>query len=135
MVRPMAWFEDLTPYEYDREVDPSVLNIGWLDADYPFPQGKTPVDFQNALRDLCARPMRLHRGFHRCQFCAADERTRVDWPRIGNGQIRVRGSSGVWYAAPTMVHHYVVVHHYRPPDVFLDAVLSPMEVGRDSRHS
>lgn len=128
----MAWFQDLTLYEYDREIEPEVLNIGWLDAAYPFPRGDTPLDFQNALRDLCEHPMRLHRGFHECQFCPDSELERLDWRRFGNGQLRVRGSNGLWYAAPVMVHHYVARHHYRPPDEFIAAVLSPLEVGTDS---
>jgi hypothetical protein len=37
--------------------------------------------------------------------------------------MRVAGSGKV-YAAPTLVHHYVVAHDYRPPDEFIAAVLA-----------
>ena len=49
----------------------------------------------------------------------------------GNGQIRVLSAKGVWYAAPTLVHHYVTMHEYHPPAAFVDAVLSPVAVGTD----
>jgi len=37
----------------------------------------------------------------------------------------------IWYAAPTLVHHYVSVHEYSPPADFVDAVLSPVAIGID----
>jgi hypothetical protein len=43
----------------------------------------------------------------------------------GNGQIRVnhRGEGPpVTYVAPVLLHHYVVEHHYLPPQEFIDAV-------------
>ncbi len=32
--------------------------------------------------------------------------------------------AGKVYAAPSLVHHYVVAHDYRPPDEFIAAVLA-----------
>jgi hypothetical protein len=43
---------------------------------------------------------------------------------MGNGEIRVPGLSGVVYVAPVLVAHYVEAHNYRPPDEFIQAVLS-----------
>jgi hypothetical protein len=40
----------------------------------------------------------------------------------GNGEIRVKGLHGLTYVAPVMVHHYVTVHGYCPPQEFLDAI-------------
>jgi hypothetical protein len=37
--------------------------------------------------------------------------------------MRVAGESTV-YAAPVLIHHYVVAHDYRPPDEFIAAVLA-----------
>jgi CheY-like chemotaxis protein len=37
--------------------------------------------------------------------------------------MRVAGNGKV-YAAPWLVHHYVVAHNYRPPDEFIAAVLA-----------
>ena len=124
----MSYFADLTPHTYVRggTEDGTVLNIGWLDAAHEFPQGEVSVEFLESLRELCIRPLYLHRGSHECQLCG-----NFDWTLLrskGNGQIRVLSRDGIWYASPTMVHHYVVTHHYRPPDVFIDAVCQPSAV-------
>jgi len=41
---------------------------------------------------------------------------------LGYAEIRVFGKSGKIYAAPNMLYHYVTVHHYKPPNEFLQAV-------------
>jgi hypothetical protein len=129
--RTMAYFADLTPYLYDGP-EPNVLNVGWLDARYAFHRGVTSPEFREALRRLVESPMLLHRGYHVCEFCPPDSRDHGGPP--GNGQIRVRGRDGIWYAAPTMVHHYVVAHQYQPPPEFVDAVLNLVAVGQDDRY-
>lgn len=127
----MSYFADLTPHSYTPTGDATVLNVGWLDSAHSFARGETSAAFRDALGLLCQRPVFLHRGFHLCQFCPRED-LRV-WPpanpeRLGNGQIRVQGAGGVWYAAPTMVEHYVVEHGYGPPAEFVQAVLSPAAV-------
>ena len=117
----MAYFADLTPHTYTPTGDLEVLNVGWLDEGRPFPVGTTPQEFRDALLDLCRRPILLHRGVHVCWFCRGG--------LAGNGQIRVLGPKGTWYAAPTLVHHYVSAHEYSPPADFVGAVLSPVAVG------
>jgi len=125
----MSYFADLSPYVYTATKSVTILNIGWLDATQAFTQGKTSDDFRKSLQRLCDDPIILHRGFHACQFCPARpvgrELTR------GNGQIRVMGKDGIWYAAPTMVYHYVTAHDYLPPPVFIQAVLKPTNIWRE----
>jgi hypothetical protein len=123
----MAFFEDLSRYTYglDADTDDGALNVGWLDGRFAFPRGPTSLEFRSALRLLCSKPIRLHRGFHRCDYCLPAHEVR------GNGQIRVRGMTGQWYAAPTMIHHYVSVHFYLPPSEFMEAVIEPMEVATE----
>jgi hypothetical protein len=122
----MAFFADLTPHTYAPTGDLNILNIGWLDEGRPFSVGPTSKEFRKALLELCQCPIIRHRGFHRCCYCRS---SRQD--RSGNGQVRVLSPTGIWYAAPTLVHHYVSAHEYRPPDDFVKAVLSPMAVGID----
>ncbi len=122
----MSYFADLTPYTYTMTIEGTVLNVGWLDSRHPFPRGDTTAEFRHALHRLCQRPVLLTRGAHHCQFCPQED-MRV-WPpthpeRVGNGEIRVKGADGIWYAAPTMVNHYVVEHQYLPPNAFVQAVL------------
>jgi hypothetical protein len=40
----------------------------------------------------------------------------------GNCEIRVRDASGVVYAAPSLVAHYMAVHRYLPPPGFQRAL-------------
>lgn len=42
---------------------------------------------------------------------------------IGSAEIRVFGADVV-YAAPTLIYHYVIVHHYKPPSAFVRALLT-----------
>jgi len=127
----MSYFEDLTPHTYTPTDGETVLNVGWLDSAHPFPRGQTSPEFRDALRRLCERPVHLHRGLHYCQFCPGP------WPsdrpeRMGNGQIRIKRSDGVWYAAPTMVHHYVSEHGYLPPAEFMETVLHPAAIAEEA---
>lgn len=127
----MSYFADLTPHTYTPTEEGTVLNVGWLDSAYPFAHGKTSPEFHDALRRLCEHPVKLHRGFHQCQFCAQEDLAEgppAHPERLGNGQIRVKGADGIWYAAPTMVCHYVTEHQYLPPPAFVEAVLRPAAV-------
>lgn len=115
----MAFFEDLTPYTYlhPEEEPPGTVNIGWLDRGHPFPTGPTGDEFRAKLGRLCARRVRQTRGFHPCCFCNGRGRP------ASSAEVRVAGNGKV-YAAPSLVHHYVVAHGYRPPEEFIAAVLA-----------
>lgn len=39
------------------------------------------------------------------------------------GGTRKSGSWATRYAAPTLIHHYVSIHNYHPPQPFLDALM------------
>ncbi len=114
--RTVAFFPDLSPYTYfPGETD--TVNIGWLDRSEPFPTGETSGQFQDKLGRLISEPVMQTRGFHRCPFCRGGDRPR------GSAEIRVKG----WrknYAAPVLIHHYVVAHGYKPPEEFIEAVLA-----------
>jgi hypothetical protein len=114
----VSFFEDLTPYTYfhPEEELPDTVNIGWLEPGHPFRTGRTSKKFQTKLARLCERRFKQTRGNYDCEFCTGRDRAR------SSSEMRVTGNGRV-YAAPTMVHHYVVVHNYRPPDEFIAAVL------------
>lgn len=115
----MAFFEDLTPYTYlhPEEEAPGTVNIGWLAPEHPFPTGPTSEDFRAKLGQLCERRVKQTRGFHPCYFCNGRKRP------TSSAEMRVAGSERV-YAAPSLMHHYVVAHEYRPPEEFIAAVLA-----------
>lgn len=125
--RTMTFFADLTTHTYSTNVEEQgVLNVGWLGERNPIPTGKTSWKFRNLLKQLCSKPILFHRGVHRCEYCTGCVRA------SGNGQIRVRDRTGIWYSAPTLILHYVTEHDYLPPRQFIDAVLDPLEIAADS---
>ena len=95
--------------------------VGWLCGSHPYETGPTPDVFRDALAELVARPVHLHRGAHSCNL-------KCDDVHLGNGQIRVLGTDRIWYSAPKLVHHYVTCHDYLPPDAFVAAVLYGLAV-------
>lgn len=142
----MAYFADLSPYGYGRRDDEGCgqdRNVGWLASGREVPTGAAPDDLVEALLVCATRPVREYRGVHDCELCDAvpvlprspGERWNIRTPhpasrmqldgrevRLGNGEIRVRGPNGLWYAAPTLVAHYVAAHRYLPPTQFIDGV-------------
>lgn len=122
----MSYFADSTPHTYTQTGLPNALNIGWLDAAFPFTQGDVSPDFLQALRILCDKPLQLHRGFHECQFCPKQPYTK-ELIRCGNGQIRVAGEDGIVFIAPTMIYHYFSAHHYLPPAEFITQSCEPFQ--------
>jgi hypothetical protein len=118
----MTYFPDLTLYAYfpPEKERPNTVNIGWLDRDYPFPTGKTSKKFQDKLQQVSLRRVNQTTGFHSCCFCKGPERPH------SSAEIRVSGAGKV-YAAPELVHHYVVAHRYKPPVEFIAAVLARNE--------
>jgi hypothetical protein len=132
------YFPDLTLYEYgEAEPRAGILNVGWLSAEHPFPIGVSDGRFVQVLERLVASPVNLYRGSHLCEFCPCPPTilSRGGIPMLdpppgttGNGEIRVIDGEGV-YVAPTLILHYVVVHQYRPPEAFVDAVIKQAILG------
>lgn len=114
----MTYFEDLSPYTYFHgdEDPPGTVNVGWLAVKHPFATGDTSVEFRAKLALLCERPVKQTRGTHECYFCKGRGKP---W---SSAEMRVSDDERT-YAAPLLIHHYVVAHNYRPPQEFIDAVL------------
>ena len=144
----MTYFKDLTPYEYSAGLEISeipVLNVGWLGA-VEFDQEETSPEFKARLLQHCLdeNVVLIMRGFHACPFCEMssaewsrnhpDYGENTNWMSIGDGEIRTRGKS-VIYAAPTLIYHYVTEHYYRPPQEFIDAVLSGPQPGSNEHRT
>ncbi|MBK9006365.1 MAG: hypothetical protein IPM31_05160 [Anaerolineae bacterium] len=134
----MTYFKDLSPYSYYGNEES--LNIGWLSAIEGFDIGDTTIEFREKLFRFCLDEniVKTMRGFHECELCgfSFDEWSRdhpaygdnANWMSIGNGEIRIIGK-GVIYAVPALIYHYVVEHHYMPPQEFIDAVLTGPQPG------
>lgn len=131
----MTHYSDLTQYTYIAEAsEDGLLNVGWLDASEPYPQGAVTPGFTKALARLCREGVFRTRGLHRCNLCPRSEGPGLPPPTkyqvsgeeftVGGAEIRVRGSEKMSYAAPDMIIHYVVDHKYLPPTEFVNAVIS-----------
>ena len=125
----MSYFPDLTAYRFLPDC-PAALNVGWLSRDAPFDQGTVRRELIDKLRELSVEhPTNQTRGFHICEFCTnemANQGLVAEWNghsrRLGSAEIWVRSQSGVSYAAPDLIVHYVECHGYRPPSEFLEAL-------------
>ena len=132
------YFEDLSVYTYSSFFRPTAnssnrnvraLNVGWLDEQYPFPQGEVAAEFITRLFSWCERPTNLYRGHHTCQFCRRQAAVRSACDIVlpnGNGEIHVFASNDVVFVAPTLIGHYVAAHQYLPPPEFILAINARM---------
>ncbi len=126
----MAYFPDLSPYCYIRR-SPAALNIGWLDVNHPYTQGKVAAELVETLRTLAiTQPKNRMRGFHICNLCNkpqnADGRVVIRWGGrehfLGSAEIWVKDECGTAFAAPNLIVHYIEAHGYLPPAEFLRAL-------------
>jgi hypothetical protein len=125
----MTTYGDLSPYSYT-DSDVPMLNIGWLGSVLPFKTGMLDARVLPLLVKWAVDPANLMCGSHTCEFCGEESPIMIPAPGtrerkafLGNGEIHVPGQ-GVVYAAPTLIVHYIIAHGYRPPDVFVDALLA-----------
>jgi len=125
------YYCDLTQYAYT-EKDSSLnrINIGWLSKDHPFLTGAVVPSFIEKLKDYARFPYNVSRGFHCCELCfdakGVAHTTDIEGAR-GNREIWVKSKDGKTYIAPSLICHYIEVHHYLPPSEFIEAALSPAE--------
>lgn len=120
-----------------------MLNIGWLGTDSEYTRGPVASELVEALISLAADQKNIMRGVHYCDFCGEESPLRLPAPNtrgfvsLGMGEIHVRGQSGVVFAAPSLVIHYITSHGYCPPQIFQQAVLAgfdaanPTDVARN----
>jgi hypothetical protein len=132
----MAYYADLTRYTYFASSVPAevrALNVGWLDPGEPYVVGDVPPAFLQHLRILVRdEPQMKTRGFENCGFPHGGKdvgypitaQVEEDAVYLGGSEIRVVAATGEWLISPDLVLHYVTAHSYRPPDEFIEAVMS-----------
>ncbi len=121
------YFKDLTKYKYMNKEES--LNIGWLKKGHFFKTGEVPEEFIEKLWNYLRYPVQVCRGFHTCDLCK-NPKTGVptvafksEKRKVGYYEIRVWGQDKKVYAAPSLIIHYILQHHYKPPQEFIDAVI------------
>jgi hypothetical protein len=129
-----VYFEDLQHYSYYMpKALQSVLTVGWLDASKPYTAGKVIDEFRAKLArvmsltgNTCVHVNRV-RGVHPCNLCEARSFGEVD-PKgvmhVGSSEVWIPKQGGGFFAAPSMLIHYVEEHQYVPPRDFVDALMS-----------
>jgi hypothetical protein len=127
-----VYFEDLSPYSYYlKKPLETVLNVGWLDGSHPFEVGPLNEPAFRKLADICGSkpPVYAHvnkmRSFARCPICRLDQFPTLDpgyRMQIGMTEIWIPNSTRGYFAAPSLIVHYVAEHGYSPPQAFWDAV-------------
>lgn len=108
-------FADLTPYT-DAAVPtglPRTWNVGWLGSVAPYARGTVDPQVSRRLAEIVRKPVRVMRGRHECEFCRQVS---------GTGEVWIAGANDQVYAAPSMIFHYVNVHHYVPPVDFINVL-------------
>jgi hypothetical protein len=123
----MAFLEDMAEYVYAPEfVRPGTKAVGWLARGHPFPTATPDEEILDLLWLYCSVSVARARGGHDCEFCpsgsAYEAERRGQQLLLSTAEIRVLSPKGEIYAAPTLIYHYVAVHHYKPPDEFLQAL-------------
>lgn len=124
----MAYFKDLTSYtyslhilrQYEKQIPTEgLVNVGWLDpATAPFETGPMLLGLTEKLERLCRdRGINPYMGDHDCPMCP---HTR-DRPMC-NREIFVPNPDGGGFMCPELIGHYVRVHQYLPPEVFIRAL-------------
>ncbi len=128
----MTYYPDLSTYSY-RPYKDKALNVGWLSKSHPFASGDVSKEFIDRLAMFCQCRLYQTRGKHWCEWCFDTPRPDTGFFEVqhgniklflGHAEIRVFGENDQIYAAPTLIYHYVVKHHYCPPDDFVTAVLT-----------
>ena len=103
--------------------------MGWLSSDFEFNKREPDIDFFQSLCELMKdmwHPPFACAGFHECEICIPDMVTSSTFEdhRFGSRSIDnlYVPYDGAIYVAPEMIAHYIAIHHYYPPDIFLQAV-------------
>jgi len=128
----MTYFEDLSDYTYYHGTchRPGTKNVGWLAKGEAF-ETKVPTDeFLDLLWKYCKVSVAQMMGFQVCELCPPDParfkhnvaERKGETLSLGSAEIRVFAENGAIYAAPTLIYHYVLAHHYQPPEPFMTAI-------------
>lgn len=114
----MTFLKDLGPCTYLPLSCEALVAVGWLGRDSEFEKGAVTEEFVRKLSELTREPWQpvVSAGFHSCDLC------QFDGPRSTNN-VFIPFKAKI-YVAPTAIVHYIKAHWYRPPELFIEAVLA-----------
>lgn len=127
-------YEDLTQYSHCLKTPlPSVRNVGWLDAAQHFTRGPVAGNFLPKLREVVCSvgALDVHvnklRSFDVCSMCGEVGTFEFDGREVKllSSELWIPGlDRDTYWVAPSLLHHYVDAHAYRPPQEFIEAMMS-----------
>lgn len=126
----MTFYKDLSKYTYWPNKEKNTINIGWLDENHNYFKGDYTEEFILALWDYIKYPVNITRGYYSNIVLDGGIKAWVARYQgynisLGDSEIRVVDiKNKVVYAAPNLILHYVINHHYLPPQSFINAVIN-----------
>lgn len=124
----MSFFEDFTRYSFTQgnSLAQETLSVGWLAFGHAFSTESPSDALLDTVWEFCRVCVVPTRGIHACDLCD-DEDAEIAERRgqrllLGTGEIRAISPDGAAFAAPTLIYHYILVHHYKPPSEFVAAL-------------
>src|SRR5215467_10824362 len=114
----MTTIKDLEPCRYFPVECDALVAVGWLGTEAAFETGRVSEQLFSKLKDLCSAPWQpiVSFGVHVCELCQFDAPAFSD-----NVFVPYKGKI---YVAPVAIVHYIAAHWYRPPQIFIDAVVT-----------
>jgi hypothetical protein len=114
----MTTIKDLEPCRYFPVECDALIAVGWLGTDAAFETGPVSEQLFSKLKDLCSDPWQpvVSFGLHVCELC------QFDAPAFSSNVFVPY--HGKIYVAPVAIVHYIAAHWYRPPQIFVDAVVA-----------
>ena len=127
----MTYIPDLATKSY-AQLEGPIRAIGWLEASAAFPRAKPDREFVWRLLELIEYNVGWmgFLGMHWCSICASEDKIGPD-PTSSQSQLYVPAADCV-YEAPIWIGHYVLAHHYLPPDEFRAAVMACPKPGSEA---
>ncbi len=101
--------------------------IGYLDITEPqYEVGEVPNGFVEKLKALYHKGILLASlGFHDCEFCLNQGVKKLPRDARSSSQKSLRDKvNKIDYMFPEMIFHYIIVHMFKPPQDFIDFVMS-----------
>lgn len=113
----MAVIEELSPFGYLPIPSDNLLAVGWLSLESGFDRGSVTREFFEKFKVLCSNPWQpvVAAGKHNCDLC------QFEAPGFASNVFIPH--NGYIYVAPVATLHYIAAHWYRPPEVFVRAVM------------
>jgi hypothetical protein len=114
----MAEMKDLEICTYLPVSSENLIAVGWLSPGSEYERGRVSEEFFGKLCEFAKDPWQpfVSPGMHQCELCQFQGAS-------GSSNLFIP-YGGKIYVAPELITHYIAAHWYRPPDIFIEAVLA-----------